>query len=244
MAVFEVQASARQRTYLRAAGGDSGLAAELYVWNGQLAAALSEVLGHVECCLRATMDPALREWNEAERGKPRHWALPGNAASPLARRPTQRKLEKAHCYAATSLRRSGGSGAPTHDDVVAQLSFGFWPTLLPARRSSPDRGLELLWETGLAPAFPCAVSKNKEPHEIRGLLDSLVQLRNRIAHQENLLEVDGSARLNDALVLLATIDQELADEVAAINRVREAVANDPRRHRRARPPNSSPLPGL
>ncbi len=60
-------------------------------------------------------------------------------------------------------------------------------------------------------------------------MERIRELRNRIAHSENLLAVDPEARLADCLLIAAAIDQEAAREIAAISRVRFVAQRDPRR---------------
>lgn len=218
---------ARWETYRVEAARTGASAESLYVWNTQLAAALYEVLAHLECALRETIDTRLREWNaeqEARRFSPDvgpgpDWALPGRAAAPLRAMVTKR------CREASGRVRS--RRVPGHDDVVAQLSFGIWITLIPKSSTNAKSSQFRLWEEALVHAFPHIGEGG--PEYLYRRLARLRDLRNRIAHHENLLAVKAEARLTDVLAILACIDQQLADYVAGVSQVREVAAMDPRK---------------
>lgn len=217
----------RWRTYAAEAARTGADAEALYSWNSQMAAAIFEVLGHIECALREAIDCQLRTWN-AQQGQERFikgaaagpfWAMPDMAAAPL------RSLVSGKCSEARSRVRK--SGSPSHDDIVAQLSFGAWVSLIP--RSSPNSHAKQwrLWDEAIVLAFPGL--RGDSPRDLHRRLAKLQELRNRIAHHENLLSVNVVARLGDVLAILAAIDQQLADHVAGESRVRKVAETDPRR---------------
>lgn len=217
----------RWRTYADEAARAGTSAEALYSWNSQMSAALFEVLGHLECALRESVDCQLRTWNSRQ-GDARFvpgvaagpdWALPSEAAAPL------RSLVSGKCTEARSRVRK--SGSPSHDDIVAQLSFGAWVSLIPRSSRNSHAKQWRLWDEAIVLAFPGL--RGGSPRELHRRLAKLQELRNRIAHHENLLSVNPVARLGDVLAILAAIDQQLADHVAGESWVRKAAETDPRR---------------
>lgn len=227
MGIEPYLSESRWATYNAEAGRAGASAESLYVWNSQLSSALFEVLGHLECALRQAIDGRLRVWNAAQDTKRfipgiaagPEWAVTDWAAAPL------RSLVQQKCREASNRVRR--PGRPSHDDVVAQLSFGIWLSLIPrASRTSSSKQWRL-WDEAIIHAFPHL--RGSGPGYIYKRLARLRDLRNRIAHHENLLAVNTEARLSDVLAILACIDQPLADYVAGVSRVREVAFLDPRR---------------
>lgn len=60
-------------------------------------------------------------------------------------------------------------------------------------------------------------------------MERLRILRNRVAHHENLLQVNTTTRLDSSLSLLASIDQDYPDLVMVRNSLRRLTREDPRR---------------
>lgn len=60
-------------------------------------------------------------------------------------------------------------------------------------------------------------------------LETLRRLRNRVAHHDNLLEVDVRHRMNGMLSVLATIDDEYPSLAASKSTLRRLAREDPRR---------------
>lgn len=225
----------RLEPYLTEANGDRERALALYQWNTQLAAAFQEVLANVEVLVRNAIDLQLQTWNASRgvdpQGVPytREWAL--HPAPPLAGTVRQ-ALQKAttHAERARAARDPGHprKHAPiSHDDIVAQLSFSVWRTLLPP--AAPKKvGLQNLWNNALVRAFPRAGGSSVNqilatPADVlvHDRLDRLITLRNRVAHMENLLQVNVPARLTDCLSLLSYLSPQARDWCAGASRVTE-----------------------
>ena len=241
--------TARLRTYVDAAHGDPKLAADLYEWGTRLAGAWHSHISFVEIGVRNAIDRELISWNSSQRTTdgspfPRDWTLDRRAA-PLVSELIGKPLTEARKNAAKEARGRPRShprhlASVTHDDVVAQLTFGSWSRLVMppqgnrhrqgnARQSDP-------WEQALHLAFPGAASGDEGRVAIGRQLEAIRRLRNRIAHHDNLLTVDTGARLNGSLSLLAAIDPEFPDLVMASNSLRALVAEDPRRTEGWSPP--------
>ncbi|WP_062391583.1 hypothetical protein [Gordonia phthalatica] len=122
----------------------------------------------------------------------------------------------------------------THDDVISQLTFGNWSTLLGFTATPDPSSVEQIWAEALHRAFPKAHGGTSGRRFVGTRLDRLRRVRNRVSHHENLLEVDASNRLKDLLAVLSTIDSEAPSWAMANSRVRAVVAQDPRNLRTGR----------
>lgn len=232
----------RLSPYLADADGDLKTAIDLYLWNVDVAGALYEVLSIVEIVVRNSVDTQLRKWNSAmsrpDSRYPEEWSLD---PAPVLRRTLRKPLERAYRDAerASRNRPDGhpGKNSPiTHDDVVSQLSFGCWALLLPS--SQPEnKSKRLLWTTALVNSFPRAAASSASQTSsvtgeelVYGRLRRLIQLRNRVAHGESLLDVNLAARSRDAYLLLGYIDPTMRDLVSGRSRVSVIASNRPGMH--------------
>jgi hypothetical protein len=146
-------------------GGDAAAAVELYRWNGELAGAFWESLGHVEVVLRNTLDNRMRH-RQRRRRTPDSWLSDPTVGLDQRGRAD---IVKARRRVASKCKQPGDG------QLVSELGFGFWRFLL-ARRYQSD-----LWPD-LAGGFPNAPSRDR-----RGVEEPVVRLhdfRNRIAHQQ------------------------------------------------------------
>lgn len=169
---------ARLRPYLAAAGGDLRGALLLYGWNSEISGAFHESLHYVEIGLRNAMDRQLTRWMLAS-GTSQPWYVDRRVnLTP----PTRQKIVVARASATRN-------GQPeVHGKVIAELTFGFWWSLLAAEYN------RRLWQPCLHAAFDGAVRRRHLHSDLNGLR----LLRNRIAHHEpvhNRDLADGYARL-------------------------------------------------
>ncbi|WP_245670811.1 hypothetical protein [Nocardia flavorosea] len=155
----------RLATYTARCGNDPFRALELYKWNLQLSASFQQVLAITEVALRNAIDGQLRTWNASQA----HHTMAGAAhsqdwlidpARPLnsLTRSSRRTAEK-HANEAKDIRDSGHprkSAAVTHDDLLAQITFGVWTKLLPTQDTKDPNyhGRQILWRQALHHAFP------------------------------------------------------------------------------------------
>lgn len=224
--------TARLATYLASAGGDSDRARELYLWATDLAGALHSQLSFVELAVRNSINTQLRAWNTTQ-GYPADWTDAGAAAPELyalLRKQISDARDRAGREASerNSQHPRHGQGI-THDDVVAQLMFGAWVKLVrPISRSESSARQKRLWTDVLSSAFPNAPSTEQGRQEIGRQLETVRRLRNRVAHHDNLLEVNVTHRVNGALSLLAKIDPAFPPLASARNSLRRLAREDPR----------------
>jgi len=155
--------------YEEAVGNDSQLVVDLYKWNIQIAGAFLEDLGVVEVLLRNALDRELRqEYQRTEDSQP--WYEQNGILFGQHHPLVDEAIDQA--------RRYHGVVQPEQDEVVAELSFGFWKTLLGQGYQSR------LWPV-LKRAFPNTGPSNPpKRYDVEGRVADLHDLRNDIAHHK------------------------------------------------------------
>lgn len=149
----------RLSTYLSAAQNNQESALKLYLWNSQASAAFYIPLQGLEIALRNALHQAL--------------SLKFNSAFWYEIAPLDRYSQENIAEAKEKCRKAYGTTDPPH--IVAELSFGFWVSLLNRTYH------QSLWIPALGKAFPNA----KLPRgDIHTKLNHIRILRNRIAHHE------------------------------------------------------------
>lgn len=234
--------AARMTPYLAVTASETD-ALRLYRWNVELSGALHQMLGLVEVILRNAIDGQLRVWNAAQPSAfgiiyTDRWIE--SPARPLwaILNPRKRGSTARHSTYLTALARAEDdrrariathprrSAPVNHDDLVAHVTFGTWVRLLPRRqvngRIGPG-GQLVLWNNALKSAFP----NHPNPTVIWNWAASLHALRNRVAHQESLIDID-AVRLNRmAIRLVKAIDNSVGDWFAGVSRVAGVVHRRP-----------------
>ena len=221
---------ARMDTYVRAASGNSQLALDLYLWNNRMSGALFETLSITEVIFRNALDTALKKWNAEQPGDySREWTQ--KAARPLNSL-TREALQSARTNAAKA-RAKRTQDHPrkwsdiTHDDLVAQLTFGTYVRLLPSNRSSSPHQAqrEILWNEAFGQVFRGRPSDPRKAHI--GRVERLHALRNRVAHAEPVLDVNFASRVRDMVRLAESIDPLLAGWLSGTTRVHQVLRERP-----------------
>ncbi len=224
--------TARLQPYLNAAAGDYERAVELYLWSAEISGALHTQLSFVEIAVRNALDPVLADWNTAQGvSYGRDWTAQDQAA-PLLYDIIQEPLNRARRWARketqnrpTNHPRKGVT--PTHDDVLVQLTFGVWSSLVYVRGDNTKR--VQLWEEATHRAFPHAPDSAESQQQIGQQLSNIQALRNRVAHHDNLLDVALGNRLNWTLSLLSKINPDYPSLAMARSQLRRLIREDPRR---------------
>lgn len=226
----------RFNTYLNAAHNDVSFAYELYAWNTRLAGAFHEVLGHAEIAVRNAIDLQLRSWNPKQSDNTRNggktfneeWcidpALPLHGLMKDELKRAQRYANKAKNSRLPSHARK--QAEITHDDLVSQLTFGTWNSLVPDP-DEKDTARIHLWEEAIKGAFPEIKSGSEGIRQVKYPFKTLHKLRNRVAHGEPLLHLEANKRLNDIARLTSYIDPQITDWIMSQQRVRETVSERP-----------------
>lgn len=188
---------------------------DLYMWNLAVSAELYILLGHLEIALRNHIDRAL----------PPGWALPRQTPTPVYSL-LRRSLLKAH-QSAEALAQAKGR-ALSHDDVIAQLSFGSWCHLIGKSGRPDEHRQQELWKNYYAPIFK-KPGVEEERIAVGQRLERLRKLRNRIAHHENLLQVNLPERLRDIILVLDSLDSRYTPFLLRNSRIEELISQDPRK---------------
>lgn len=212
----------RLAPYLSAKAGSPVRALSLYEWNVATSAAAYGVLHRFEVGLRNTMNRHICAWNATQidpsTGQPHGeaWLLD---PSHLLRRLAKKAIEEATPRADRAVKKGPSSRAMLHDDVLAATSLGTWRYLLPDN----DRGRQKLWTDSLHRAFP-HLPEGSDGRIVTRKVQQVLDLRNRIAHLEPLLDVSRTRRQVDAAYdVAAWIDPQLATWLRSTQRVAAAL---------------------
>ncbi|MFJ9997923.1 hypothetical protein [Streptomyces werraensis] len=192
----------RLKSYLRAAGGDPQAAMRLYWWNIEASAALYAPLQCAELAVRNALHDCLGQ----AYGRTDWWTVaPLNAHG-------RRLVAKARDRC---LERLDGKRRVTADDLVTELTFGFWANLL-------AKGyVRSLWVPTLHKAFPYAGRRD----DLYDDLWAVVQLRNRVMHHEPVHGMNLAADHARIYRVLEALGPDLAKEVRAVDRFPAVLAS-------------------
>ncbi|MFD0903452.1 hypothetical protein [Actinomadura sediminis] len=193
----------RLAPYIEAAGGDAAGAWKLYCWNIQVSAAFYGPLHCLEVSLRNSLNDRLKE----AYGRTDWWTTAplspnGNLKVAQARENAQRNI---------------GRGRPlVPDDVVAELTFGFWVGLLSRHH---DRNF---WVPTLHRSFPHFRGRRNALHHD---FFSMLLFRNRVMHYEPIHHRDLDMDHRTLYRLLEYIGPEFAAEARRMDRVPSILQN-------------------
>lgn len=196
----------RLTAYLAQTLGDKEKAFELYAWNTEISAELYAPLQGLEITLRNAVHRELSNvygdtWYDNSQ-------IPFNYV-------TLQKIS----HAKNLLNRKNVLDPP---HMVAELSFGFWVTLL----SHGGQGAyhDKLWIPALHKSFPNIKKKRKEVHKELGYLR---KLRNRIAHHEPIFARHLSADYDTIIKIVGWMCADTATWVDHHNCFNEILARRP-----------------
>lgn len=194
----------RLASYQDAAAGDEEWAWRLYRWNVEVSEAFYCPLHCLEVSLRNAQHAAL----SATFARTDWWVV-----APL------RKHELGKIAQAERNLRGKGVLVHTADGVVAELSFGFWASLL---SRSYDRHL---WVPVLHRAFPHYSGRRKD---LEDNLRAMVLLRNRVMHHEPVHHRHLEADHAKIYRLLGYLEPSVAAWLRGFDRVPEVLGRRPR----------------
>lgn len=210
----------RYARYLHAANGDHSSALCLYMWNSRVASAAIADVGHLEVALRNAYDQQLVAMYP-------DWSIDPDIKlfrqeQGLERARTRQRFRNKVSRERIEDARRGLGATPTHGEVVAALTFGFWASL-----TLPER-TPLLWNPILHKAFPPGTRRSN----VHDLVSRVVKFRNRLAHNEPVFSTRTGfgERLNDVRELLTLIDPEIANFISAQSTVPAVLADSPVRN--------------
>jgi hypothetical protein len=189
-------------SYVRAAHGDVDAAVRLYWWNIEVSTAFYGLLHCLEVALRNALHTQLCN----QFGRSDWWsAAPLSADGARTIVVAKRKL----------LQR--GTPARTADDIVAQLTFGFWVSLV-SRGRGYDRSL---WVPALHKAFPHYAGPRRSLHDN---LVAMLLLRNRMMHYEPIHHRDLAADRAKIYRILGYLSLDMVNALLTLDRVPEVLA--------------------
>lgn len=197
----------RLSTYVHACTGRLDDAVALYRWNTAVSGAIWEDLGHLEVMLRNALDRQLRRRHDS-RGRTGTWL--NDPAGELQVR------TRAEITTARDRVRQKGK-AVTHDQVMSELSFGFWRYLISRRH-------QVLWPD-LASGF--AYAPNRALQTVERPLVRLYDLRNRLAHHQRVFSRPLPALHQDLVQLASWISPVASALIVADSRVGAVLLTRP-----------------
>lgn len=204
----------RLGSYLRACGGDTADAFELYEWNMRAAASLMELTSMVEVVVRNSLDIRLRDWAQRRR----------SGASWLDVAPIDRRGQEDIRRARERATRSG-TRPEVHGRVIAELSLGFWRYLVESRY------LTALWVPATHAAFPYGpVDLRTRQRDVTFRMQQLNFVRNRAAHHEPVHQRDLSRDFDSAVELAEWISPTAGKWVTAVSSLPTIIASKPTGH--------------
>lgn len=169
---------ARFAPFLDESDGNLDVAWSLYEWNARVASALLECMHHAEVLLRNAIMDQLKLVHPL--AYPWHTDMPAIVES--------------------SKKRSSKDYTAAPDDIVSQVTLGFWSQLF---NQSPAN--DELWRQHLRHAFPDSPGTRQS---VARAVTGMKELRNRCAHQDSLLEVDPAIEMLKILSLVEWIDPD------------------------------------
>ncbi|RMI13127.1 hypothetical protein [Cellulomonas triticagri] len=194
----------RMSTYLAGCEDDVSRAVDLYRWNLDVSMAFFESLHYLEVAVRNRVDESLSAWV----GPGTDWLDPASAI-PLA--PGTR------ARIAVARDRAARGGRPVaHGHVVAELTFGFWPSLL------SDAYNRTLWQPALKAAFPRA-----RRTDLRDRLLRAGTLRNRVAHHEPVFSLDLGSEHEQIITVAELVEPRLGWWIDATSRTDAVLRRRP-----------------
>lgn len=203
----------RLQSYLKATGGEQTLALQLYMWNTDLSAALYHPLQGLEITLRNAFHRELSKTYGSD------WY---NQISHILTDISNDNIAKA----IRDITNRGKNATPPR--IVAELSFGFWVSLLGAGRKGNNNYEMKLWRPALYKAFPNKPARNFNRKAANREFTHIKELRNRIAHHEPIIHnqdvLNEYYRILDAISWLC---KDTAIWVSSNSRFIEVFNNQP-----------------
>jgi len=222
--------SARYQRYRAAARGDTARAARLYMWNCDLSAAYWPSIALVEVAIRNAIDMQLCSHLGVTRDDGWHTdVLADHPRIHLAPKECEKVKKSIEAFD----RRNNPPGQPrsvepTGGDIVADLSLGFWVSLvgegIPRQQANIYDYFQKLWRPFLYKAFPHYEPGLTSAGPLRNRLRTFELLRNRIAHHEHVFTLNPNHNVDNIIALAGCINPDLADYIQSTQQV-TAVAS-------------------
>ena len=208
--VSEAFSSQRLEKYIRLYDGDEAKVVAHYKANLALAESLYTSLSVFEVTLRNALSKEL----ERMMGR-KDWY------SAFQSNPALKSLTSEVTVAIRHISQRGEMVSP--DKIVAELTFGFWVTLL-------NSEYELTLWKGLRLAFPHMPKKDRKRKNVSSPCNALRKLRNRVFHHESICwDLDCIPDIHNRLVtVLGWMNSDMPvwlDEVDRFSKVVDEISN-------------------
>lgn len=198
----------RFATYMKEAGFDRDIALELYIWNARIGGAFHLSIQATEVALRNRISRTL-----ATVYGPNWWRDQNYLTITDDYRKTDiatvEKRIRDRCYRLDT------------DQVVAELSFGFWVGML---QGQYNQGI---WGAHLNTAFP-AMPVGTTRSAIHQSVKEISHFRNRISHHEPLVKANLSQKHSDVLKLLSWLCPSTANWIRKHSEVPALLRQKPK----------------
>jgi hypothetical protein len=197
--------AARLDVYREAGDSDFDVTAR-YLWNISLCEALYPSLQTLEVALRNTI-------HQAAIGRYHRDDWFDHAGSPL--------YVEERAAVATARAELGSQGKPAEPNrLVAELTFGFWVSLLNSRYE------QVFWRKMLLPAFPCMPRHMRTRQTLSKRFNEIRRLRNRAFHHERIGHWPNLRQCHlDILEAVGWINMQWGQVLHVIDRFRETHSN-------------------
>ncbi|MCL2652741.1 MAG: hypothetical protein FWD63_03015 [Propionibacteriaceae bacterium] len=178
----------------------------LYVWSGELSAAVFELIGHMEVLLRNAIHV--------------HLAAKSGAVPWYDDQFYRFNHQTCQDIVKAKARAGGGGRTVTPDRVVSELTLGFWRYMLSATYQAT------VWPRA-SHAFQGLRRSQRNRANIEHDVLAIAETRNRIAHQEPGFTLPQAQLEADIVKLAAYIDPQAAQWMHSISRVSQVLAAKP-----------------
>jgi hypothetical protein len=190
----------------------------LYMWNCRISACLSTLISYFEVALRNRIHWSMSDFYSRGANQSIHWY---DSIRGQLKPETQRTITKIR-----SIRGAGGvfitrNPAPSPDEIVSRVTFGFWPSILGVvDRRYADRLLPGIFPNHPLNATPSAWTINATRKSALAFIYELNEMRNRIAHHEPLWKFSAikDTSVTPAVVIAAASTNQ-AESVARFHRL-------------------------
>ena len=204
----------RFNAYLSMANGNHQLATKLYIHNTELSGALFLPLNVTEVTLRNAVDKAF----SSQFGN--NWYHENKINEYIG----EKNAKKLHTIKGVLRKKK----IYNHNQVVANLNFGFWVNAF------DENKFHGLWRDEINKTFPNWKENfpNKKAKnikdEIRNIIEPIRELRNRTAHHEPIFNRNVKDIHQNMILLTTLICKETAKWMEQNSKVNAVLDNDPR----------------
>ena len=208
--------SVRLQHYLNEAKDDKNRASDLYRWNVNISGAFWESFTYFEIGFRNAIDTQLIT-RHSSHGRSGHWIFDDYYELGRDQSDSQEHKQPYKDIAEAIRRVKQNKKLLKPEQIISELSFGFWHQLVSQRQS-------FLWPD-IATAFPYAPTRAQA--NIQDPIGRLRDLRNRIGHHHRIWSQNVSDKYKDMLLVAGYIDPNLASFIESQSQVPNLMSKRP-----------------